>query len=87
MKLIGNIAMITGGAGGTGEATATRFAAGGALVAVADPAEQQAERVDQAIGHYGRMDVPSDPTGAAVFLASRDYLIAQTLNVDAGNWI
>ena len=38
---------------------------------------------------YGRMGVPEDITGAAVFLASSDsdYILAQTLNVDGGNWM
>jgi NAD(P)-dependent dehydrogenase (short-subunit alcohol dehydrogenase family) len=38
---------------------------------------------------YGRMGVPGDITGAAVFLASSDsdYIVAQTLNVDGGNWM
>jgi len=38
---------------------------------------------------YGRMGVPDDQTGAAVFLASADsdYIVAQTLNVDGGNWM
>ncbi|GGW45402.1 L-iditol 2-dehydrogenase [Vreelandella hamiltonii] len=38
---------------------------------------------------YGRMGVPEDHTGAAVFLASQDsdYVVAQTLNVDGGNWM
>ena len=38
---------------------------------------------------YGRMGVPEDQTGAAVFLASADsdYIVAQTLNVDGGNWM
>jgi D-sorbitol dehydrogenase (acceptor) len=37
----------------------------------------------------GRMGVPADLTGAAVFLASSDadYITAQTLNVDGGNWM
>ncbi|HTJ91530.1 MAG TPA: L-iditol 2-dehydrogenase [Pararobbsia sp.] len=37
----------------------------------------------------GRMGVPDDLTGAALFLASRDsdYITAQTLNVDGGNWM
>jgi D-sorbitol dehydrogenase (acceptor) len=35
----------------------------------------------------GRMGVPSDIAGAAVFLASDEarYITAQTLNVDGGN--
>ncbi len=38
---------------------------------------------------FGRMGVPDDHTGAAVFLASSDadYIVAQTLNVDGGNWM
>jgi NAD(P)-dependent dehydrogenase (short-subunit alcohol dehydrogenase family) len=38
---------------------------------------------------YGRMGMPEDLTGAAVFLASSDadYVVAQTLNVDGGNWM
>ena len=37
----------------------------------------------------GRMGTPEDHTGAAVFLASADadYIVAQTLNVDGGNWM
>jgi D-sorbitol dehydrogenase (acceptor) len=36
----------------------------------------------------GRMSVPDDITGAAVFLASSDsdYMTQQTINVDGGNW-
>ncbi len=36
----------------------------------------------------GRISVPEDVTGAAVFLASSDsdYITQQTLNVDGGNW-
>ncbi len=38
---------------------------------------------------YGRMGFPDDLAGAAVFLASDDaeYVVAQTLNVDGGNWM
>ncbi|MCB1500056.1 MAG: L-iditol 2-dehydrogenase [Bauldia sp.] len=38
---------------------------------------------------FGRMGTPEDMTGAAVFLASSDadYILAQTLNVDGGNWM
>ena len=38
---------------------------------------------------YGRMGLPEDHVGAAVFLASSDsdYIVAQTLNVDGGNWM
>ena len=38
---------------------------------------------------YGRMGHPADLAGAALFLASddADYIVAQTLNVDGGNWM
>ena len=38
---------------------------------------------------FGRMGHVEDMTGAAVFLASSDadYIVAQTLNVDGGNWM
>ena len=37
----------------------------------------------------GRMGTPADFTGMAVFLASSDsdYIVAQTYNVDGGNWM
>ena len=37
----------------------------------------------------GRMATPDDLTGMAVFLASTesDYVVAQTFNVDGGNWM
>ena len=37
----------------------------------------------------GRMATPDDLTGMAVFLASpdSDYIVAQTYNVDGGNWM
>jgi len=37
----------------------------------------------------GRMGVPEDYRGIAVFLASSDsdYIVAQTFNVDGGNWM
>jgi D-sorbitol dehydrogenase (acceptor) len=38
---------------------------------------------------FGRIGRPEDHVGAAVFLASSDadYVVAQTLNVDGGNWM
>ena len=38
---------------------------------------------------YGRMGKPEDLTGMAVFLASDDaeYIVAQTYNVDGGQWM
>jgi acetoin reductase-like protein len=38
---------------------------------------------------FGRMGTPDDHVGAALFLASEEstYIVAQTLNVDGGNWM
>jgi NAD(P)-dependent dehydrogenase (short-subunit alcohol dehydrogenase family) len=38
---------------------------------------------------YGRMGTPDDMTGMALLLASADsdYIVAQTYNVDGGNWM
>ncbi|MBX3567357.1 MAG: L-iditol 2-dehydrogenase [Rhizobiaceae bacterium] len=38
---------------------------------------------------FGRMATPADLTGMAIFLASADadYVVAQTYNVDGGNWM
>lgn len=38
---------------------------------------------------FGRMGTPEDLTGMAIFLASddADYIVAQTYNVDGGNWM
>ena len=38
---------------------------------------------------YGRMGRAEDLTGMAIFLASpdSDYIVAQTINVDGGNWM
>jgi D-sorbitol dehydrogenase (acceptor) len=47
------------------------------------------KRIVGAAVPYGRMGRPEDHAGAAVFLASADadYVVAQTLNVDGGNWM
>ena len=38
---------------------------------------------------FGRMGTADDLTGMAIFLASPDseYVVAQTYNVDGGNWM
>jgi NAD(P)-dependent dehydrogenase (short-subunit alcohol dehydrogenase family) len=38
---------------------------------------------------YGRMGMPEDHVGCAIFLASSesDYVVAQTFNVDGGQWM
>ena len=52
------------------------------------PIGEKKRRVGRAVP-YGRMGRPDDMVGAAVFLASKDagYVVAQTLNVDGGNWM
>ena len=52
------------------------------------PIGEKKRQVGEAVP-CGRMGVPDDMTGAAVFLASSDadYIVAQTLNVDGGNWM
>jgi NAD(P)-dependent dehydrogenase (short-subunit alcohol dehydrogenase family) len=52
------------------------------------PVGEKKRRVGLAVP-YGRMGTPQDLVGAAVFLASADadYVVAQTLNVDGGNWM
>ncbi|MEZ5879277.1 MAG: L-iditol 2-dehydrogenase [Nitratireductor sp.] len=49
---------------------------------------QKKKEVGEAVP-FGRMGTPEDLTGMAVFLASReaDYIVAQTYNVDGGNWM
>lgn len=52
------------------------------------PVGEKKRQVGRAVP-YGRMGTPEDIVGAAVFLASADadYIVAQTLNVDGGNWM
>jgi len=52
------------------------------------PVGQKKREVGEAVP-LGRMGQPGDLAGAAVFLASADsdYITAQTLNVDGGNWM
>jgi D-sorbitol dehydrogenase (acceptor) len=52
------------------------------------PLGEKKRRVGEAVP-AGRMGRPEDYGGAAVFLASEEaaYVVAQTLNVDGGNWM
>lgn len=65
----------------------------GARVAIADLLLEEVVALaswysDKAVP-YCRMGRPDDHVGAAVLLASSDsdYVVAQTLNVDGGNWV
>jgi NAD(P)-dependent dehydrogenase (short-subunit alcohol dehydrogenase family) len=51
------------------------------------PGEKK-KQVGQAVP-FGRMGTPDDLTGMAVFLATDEakYIVAQTFNVDGGNWM
>ena len=53
-----------------------------------NPKGQKKREVGDAVP-YGRMGQPEDLTAMAVFLASKgaDYVVAQTYNVDGGNWM
>ncbi|WP_285423783.1 L-iditol 2-dehydrogenase [Pseudomonas sp. efr-133-TYG-103a] len=52
------------------------------------PAGEKKQLVGQQVP-YGRMGTAEDLTGMAIFLASAesDYVVAQTYNVDGGNWM
>lgn len=52
------------------------------------PKGEKKRRVGEAVP-FGRMGKPEDHVGAAIFLASpeSDYVVAQTFNVDGGNWM
>lgn len=52
------------------------------------PLGEKKRLVGQAVP-FGRMATPSDLVGMAVFLASQesDYIVAQTYNVDGGQWM
>ena len=52
------------------------------------PPGEKKRRVGESVP-FGRMGRPEDHTGCAVFLASAesDYVVAQTFNVDGGQWM
>jgi NAD(P)-dependent dehydrogenase (short-subunit alcohol dehydrogenase family) len=63
MRLDGNSAIVTGGAGGLGEATTRRLAAAGASVIIADLADEKAKLLADELGEtvrYMRTDVTQE---------------------------
>ena len=52
------------------------------------PPGEKKRRVGAAVP-FGRMAQPEEVAGLAAFLASKDadYVVAQTYNVDGGNWM
>lgn len=73
-KLAGRTAIVTGGAGGLGQAIAETFARAGARVCIADRDADAAQASAVAIGH-GAFGLPLDVTD----LASIDALVAETV--------
>lgn len=67
MEIHGNIALVTGGGSGLGEATARRLAARGARVAVLDRGEPEAARV---AGEIGGVALAADVSDAAAVEAA-----------------
>ena len=75
MRLQGNSAVVTGGAGGLGEATVRRLAAGGASVVVADLADDRAKLLADELGEgvrYVRTDVTQEEDVLAAIAAAQE---------------
>ncbi|MFG3022389.1 SDR family oxidoreductase [Streptomyces sp. NPDC048254] len=67
MNLAGSVALVTGGAGGLGEAAVRRVAAAGASVVIADLADDRAEKLAAELGpgaRYVRTDVTDEASVA-----------------------
>jgi NAD(P)-dependent dehydrogenase (short-subunit alcohol dehydrogenase family) len=68
MNISGQVAVVTGGASGLGEATARAFAAAGAKVAIADLNRERGEKVAAEIGgRFYSVDVASAESAEAFF--------------------
>ena len=75
MRLQGNSAVVTGGAGGLGEATVRRLAAGGASVVIADLADDKAKLLADELGEsvrYVRTDVTQEEDVLAAIAAAQE---------------
>ena len=81
MKLENKVAIVTGGARGIGAAIATRFAAEGARVVVADILGPEAEETAQAIGP-GAIGVSLDVTRRASIVAMVERVVATAGRID-----
>jgi 2-hydroxycyclohexanecarboxyl-CoA dehydrogenase len=75
MRFEGKVALVTGGAGGIGSATASRLAAEGARVAVCDLGLEAARELAADLGGLGlELDVRSDESIAAAVAATEQQL-------------
>jgi len=75
MRFEGKVALVTGGAGGIGSATASRLAAEGARVAVCDLGLDAARELAADLGGLGlELDVRSDDSIAAAVAATEREL-------------
>jgi NAD(P)-dependent dehydrogenase (short-subunit alcohol dehydrogenase family) len=75
VRLEGNSAIVTGGAGGLGEATTRRLAAAGAGVIIADLADERAKLLADELGEsvrYVRTDVTSEEDVLAAIAAAQE---------------
>jgi NAD(P)-dependent dehydrogenase (short-subunit alcohol dehydrogenase family) len=75
MDINGKAALVTGGAGGLGEATVRRLVADGARVVIADPAEAKGKSLAADLGQaavFVRTDVTSDDSVADAVAAASD---------------
>jgi NAD(P)-dependent dehydrogenase (short-subunit alcohol dehydrogenase family) len=73
VNLAGNVAIVTGGAGGLGEATVRRIVEGGGSVVIADLADDRGEKLAADLGsaaRYVRTDVLDDDAVLAAIAAA-----------------
>ena len=98
-RLDGEVAVVTGGAGGIGSVVATAFAAVGARVAIFDPAAtgEDAHQVDVAdeaqvkaafdavVARYGRLDILFNNAGIAIRQPTTELTLPDWSKVDAVN--